>query len=500
VTQSYGTPAFHQDRLSAGPPAQRPLAAFAFATANGQECVMTWKHKLSKRLALLKDSVMLVLALAGCADGTLTGSPDELAIAERRYRSNRPVASVTVSPGSVSLLPSGTAQLTATLRDSTGRELDRAVTWSSSAPGVAKVSASGLVTGVAAGLATITATSEGRSGSATATVSVPAAAPVASVTVSPATATITVGATVQLSAITKDANGQVLTGRTVTWSVGNAAVVTVSALGVVTGIAAGTASVTATSEGRSGSAIVTVSAPAPPPPTFQIPDILDNAGFETDWSGLTSWGGTAPTVSAPRTLTRDSTRAYAGRASARFSLPATSGSDLGAQFGKILATGVDRLWTRFYFYLDVAVNGTLKFNIYQAPGFGTQFGGVYFQSGYLGVFISDNATGWTNLARLSSLTGGWHSLEVEYWRNGDPSGFPSLAFWLDGQPITASLNTPPAPTRWSGGRLVAGVRTSSAPIGTDFLAGVLNGNPANTVTGNLWIDRVSISSRGRIGP
>ncbi len=80
----------------------------------------------------------------------------------------------------------------------------------------------------------------------------------ASVTVSPASGSLQVGATVQLAAVTKDAAGNLLTGRTVNWTISNSAVVTVSASGLVTGIAPGSATITATSEGQSGTAAMTV--------------------------------------------------------------------------------------------------------------------------------------------------------------------------------------------------------------------------------------------------
>jgi uncharacterized protein YjdB len=167
-----------------------------------------------------------------------------------------PVASVTVSPASVSLFVTKTAQLAATTKDSTGGVLTgRAVTWASGNTTVATVSAAGLVTAKAAGSATITATSEGRSGTAAITV---VSVPVASVTVSPATASVAAGTTVQLAATTKDSAGGILTGRTVTWASSNTLVATVSATGLVTGVAPGSATITATSEGKSGTAAVTV--------------------------------------------------------------------------------------------------------------------------------------------------------------------------------------------------------------------------------------------------
>ena len=92
-------------------------------------------------------------------------------------------------------------------------------------------------------------------------------APVAVVTVSPATATVTVGQTLQLSATLLDANGNVLIGRPISWATSVGVVATVSGSGVVTGVAAGTATITARSEGSSGAAVVTASAP-PPGGTF----------------------------------------------------------------------------------------------------------------------------------------------------------------------------------------------------------------------------------------
>src|SRR5207247_123825 len=131
----------------------------------------------------------------------------------------------------------------------------RAVAWTSSNTAMATVSSSGLVTGVTAGSATITATSEGKSGTAAITVT---PAPVATVAVTPTTASLTVGQTTQLSATLKDANGNTLTGRTVAWTSSNTSMATVSSSGLVTGVTAGSATITATSEGKSGTAAITV--------------------------------------------------------------------------------------------------------------------------------------------------------------------------------------------------------------------------------------------------
>ncbi len=64
--------------------------------------------------------------------------------------------------------------------------------------------------------------------------------------------------TVQLAAVTRDAGGAVLTGRAVAWSPGTPAVASVSAAGVVTALSSGASTITATSEGRTGTANITV--------------------------------------------------------------------------------------------------------------------------------------------------------------------------------------------------------------------------------------------------
>jgi hypothetical protein len=84
---------------------------------------------------------------------------------------------------------------------------------------------------------------------------------VASVDVSPATAGLTTGQTTQLTATPRDASGGSLSGRVVTWTSSNGAVASVNGNGLVTAASAGSATITATSEGRNGSAALTVTSP-----------------------------------------------------------------------------------------------------------------------------------------------------------------------------------------------------------------------------------------------
>ena len=82
--------------------------------------------------------------------------------------------------------------------------------------------------------------------------------PVATVTVTPAAVTMASTSTFGLTATTYDHAGKVLTGRLVAWSTSNPAAATVSSTGLVTAQSPGTATITATSEGVSGTSAVTV--------------------------------------------------------------------------------------------------------------------------------------------------------------------------------------------------------------------------------------------------
>src|SRR5712692_3444949 len=86
---------------------------------------------------------------------------------------------------------------------------------------------------------------------------------VSSVAVTPATASVAVGQTAQLTATLKDASGNPLSGLVVTWSSSSASVATVSGNGLVIGLAAGSATIGASSEGHSGTAGITVTQSAP---------------------------------------------------------------------------------------------------------------------------------------------------------------------------------------------------------------------------------------------
>jgi uncharacterized protein YjdB len=170
------------------------------------------------------------------------------------------VARVDVTPTSQSIVVGATITLTASARDAQGATISgRTAAWTSSQPSVATVSPAGVVSGVAPGTAVVSASIDGVTGSATIAV---LTSPVATVQITGVSITpLVTGQTVQLVVVLKDASGNVLTGRSVTWSTSNAAVASVSSSGLVTGVTTGTATITATSEARVGSVPVTVVGP-----------------------------------------------------------------------------------------------------------------------------------------------------------------------------------------------------------------------------------------------
>jgi alpha-tubulin suppressor-like RCC1 family protein len=116
--------------------------------------------------------------------------------------------------------------------------------------------------------------------------------PVTSVVLTPPSATLPQGATQQITAQTRDANGAVLAGRIVTWSTSDTAVATVSAAGLVTARDTGSATIAATSEGARAQAKVTVTlgviravVVTPAAPTMIVGDSLVMTATPADSAG-----------------------------------------------------------------------------------------------------------------------------------------------------------------------------------------------------------------------
>jgi uncharacterized protein YjdB len=168
------------------------------------------------------------------------------------------LTSISVSPAAPSISVGATQQFaaTGTYSDGSTKPLTTA-TWTAANPAIATISASGLATAVASGGTKITASSNGISGSTTLTVSG------LTVSVSPNTATFAIGATQQFTATATPAGGSPTdVTATAQWSTANGAVATVASGGLATGVAAGSTTVTASYNGITANATITVTVPA----------------------------------------------------------------------------------------------------------------------------------------------------------------------------------------------------------------------------------------------
>jgi len=154
------------------------------------------------------------------------------------------------------LQPGGTATLAATPVDARGvRVPGSSARWTSSDESIVRVSQSGLVSAFGPGQAVLTAAAGNVSGSVTITV---AEAAVAAVVLGPTSLELTVGDRASIEASARGADGEALDGRQVTWRSSSESVVSVGASGQLTAAGPGTATITATSEGVSATADVTV--------------------------------------------------------------------------------------------------------------------------------------------------------------------------------------------------------------------------------------------------
>ena len=150
--------------------------------------------------------------------------------------------SITLNQTSAHMIEGETVQLTATVlpEDAT----DKSVTWTSSDVAVATVDQNGLVTAVGAGVATIIATTVDVSNlTASCTVTVePNVVLATSIELNQTSANVNEGETLQLTATVMPEDA---TDKTVTWASSDETVATVDQNGLVTAVAAGTATITA---------------------------------------------------------------------------------------------------------------------------------------------------------------------------------------------------------------------------------------------------------------
>ena len=223
-----------------------------------------------------QDRTFIVRAFDGSAIQTdegsariniLPGTNPELAITLYPIGGDTPIVvtfgnyTLTLAPGDGSMPTLGTRQYTATITDAKGAAVaNPAITWASLNPVVASVTQAGLVNAHVAGETRIIASYGGTAAQAVLTVT-DGPAGVATLTVT-GDASVVSGSRGHLHAAARDAAGNILTGRTISWASSDNAIgsITQGEDGDVSVNArlAGTITVTATSDGASGTAQVTV--------------------------------------------------------------------------------------------------------------------------------------------------------------------------------------------------------------------------------------------------
>jgi uncharacterized protein YjdB len=248
------------------------------------------------------------------------------------------VDSLQVTPTAITMVPGATAQLTATgiyghgTGPSTNSDLTAKVTWSTASADVATVSSTGLVTGVAAGTVTITASINGYGGllSAASTVTVsgtttpPVNNDIVTLNIIPGSQTVSSPGDTATYTVTGTTGGgaTVNVNGLVVWSSSSTEIATVNAsTGVVTAtgpgsatisaeytnadstVATGTATFTVTGVGSTDNDITAItvipggqSVPSPGDTATYVAVGTTGSGSTVSMSGLVTWASSAPQI------------------------------------------------------------------------------------------------------------------------------------------------------------------------------------------------------------
>lgn len=159
------------------------------------------------------------------------------------------IQAIEATTNKTALLVDQTTQATATLQNPFEDKFTGEVAWISTSPEVATVDKDGVITAKALGQTNISATKDGVTSNQVVITVVNGLTAVATVNVTASANSLSVGNTLQLTASAQNINGDDINSTNYTWSSDNSSVATVSASGVVTGVANGVVNITATVDG-----------------------------------------------------------------------------------------------------------------------------------------------------------------------------------------------------------------------------------------------------------
>jgi len=190
-----------------------------------------------------------------------------------------PVTGITLNKNSTTLVPNGKETLIATIQPTNAS--NKTINWTSSNPSTAIVDNNGTITAIASGTATIIATTVDGGKTAICTVTVnPANVAVTGISLNKSTLTLNIGDFERLVPTITPSNA---TNQAVNWSSSNVSIATVANDGTVTAIAAGTATIIATTVdgGKTATCNVTVADPNVSVANVSLPATLLISGSET---------------------------------------------------------------------------------------------------------------------------------------------------------------------------------------------------------------------------
>ncbi len=438
------------------------------------------------------DSAVARITATGVVAARMVGTTVATAMVEGKSGSTivrvlpTPVGYIEVTPASSSVMQGQTIQLAAVVKDSTGAVLTgRVISWTVSDTAKATVTASGLVTTKAPGAVTVTATSEGRTGTATVTV----LAPVATVGMIPDTLTLFTGQVGQLAAVLKAADGTTLSGRTVTWSLADTTIARITATGLVTARKAGTTAATATSEGKTGTALVRVLPPpvglvevTPTNPTVGLQRTLQLTAQVKDSTGAVLTGRAVSWASADTTVAMvNGTGVVTGRALGSAVITATSEARTGATVVTVATVAVQ--------------------SVTVTPATSTLIGGQTVQLSAVvkdaeGIMLSDRAVVWTSSdtavatvsgAGLVTANGSGGSATITATSEGK-SGTATIL--VAGGPVaTITLSSPSLSLR-------VGTTATLTPVTKDATGAIVTGRTVTWASSDTLIAKVTSLASG----
>ena len=236
----------------------QPLTISALDATNKEraDIAVTWASENPNIVTVNPQGTITAIA-PGSA--TVTAFSEGISASVQIEVGSPSVAQLEIQPSVISLTAGDTQSLQVIATDSKNREISGLpVSWKSKKPSTVTVDAEGLATAKAPGTATITATVQDKTVSVQITVSKPG---LAKLEIRPDTASGMVGDDLRLNASVVDAKGKERADASVNWKSDNPAVAAVNASGLVSLKSAGTVTIIASAEGKTASAVLTVTAP-----------------------------------------------------------------------------------------------------------------------------------------------------------------------------------------------------------------------------------------------